>query len=314
MIVVFGSINADLMIEVATLPRPGETVLAPEYRAVPGGKGANQALAARRAGGEVALYGCVGHDPFAAIALELLGGDGVDLSGLARSDRGTGCAVVCVGPRGENQIVVASGANRDARMADVPDSALGPETTLVLQLEIDLGETAALIARARTAGGRIVLNAAPAASMPEAALAAIDVLVVNRLEATMVADGSGSSAGSSAQSSAPGAVSAARWLADRFGCLTVATLGHDGAVAFGADGGWRGDALGVAARDTTGAGDTFVGVFAAALDGGAAIPDALARASVAAGLACLGIGAQQSIPTGAMIEARLGELGPPRRL
>ena len=310
MIVVFGAINADLVIEVPTLPRPGETVLAPGYRALPGGKGANQALAAARAGAEVSMWGCVGRDGFAATALELLDRGTVDLSGVARSAKATGCAAVCVDPRGENQIVVASGANRDARMADIPDFALGPATTLVVQLEVDLGETVALIARARAAGARIVLNAAPAASMPEAALAAIDVLIVNRLEATMMADALGSPAGSSA----PGAVSAARMLADRFGCLTVATLGQAGAIAFGADGGWRIDALGVAARDTTGAGDTFVGVFAAALDIGASTPVAMARASVAAGLACLGIGAQQSIPTGAMIEARLGELGPPRRL
>ncbi len=154
MIVVFGSINADLVIEVATLPRPGETVLAPDYRALPGGKGGNQALAAKRAGGEVAMYGCVGHDAFAAIALALLDRDGVDLSGLARSDRATGCAVVCVDPRGDNQIVVASGANRDARMATIPETALGPDTTVVLQLEVDASETAALIGRARASGAR----------------------------------------------------------------------------------------------------------------------------------------------------------------
>ena len=305
MIVVFGSINADLVIEVATLPRPGETVLAPDYRAVPGGKGANQALAARRAGGEVAMYGCVGHDPFAAIALELLDRDGVDLSGLARSDRATGCAVVCVGPRGENQIVVASGANRDARMNTIPETVLGPDTTLVLQLEVDGSETAALIGRARASGARIVLNAAPAAAFPEAALAAIDVLIVNRLEASTVAELVGSPA--------PDVAASARRLADRLGCLVIATLGHEGAIAIGADAAWRVDALRIEARDTTGAGDTFAGVFAAALDLGAPVPDALARASVAAGLACLEIGAQQSIPTAAMIDARLGEIDPPRR-
>ncbi len=305
MIVVFGSINADLVIEVATLPRPGETVLAPDYRAVPGGKGANQALAARRAGSEVAMYGCVGHDPFAAIALELLDGDGVDLSGLARSDRGTGCAAVCVDPRGENQIVVASGANRDARMTTIPDTALGPDTTLVLQLEVDGSETAALIGRARASGARIVLNAAPAAPFPEAALADIDVLIVNRLEAAMLADFVGTPP--------PDVDSSARRLADRLGCFVIATLGHEGAIAVGADETWRVDALAIEARDTTGAGDTFTGVFAAALDQGAPVPDALARASVAAGLACLEIGAQQSIPTDAMIDARLGEIDSPRR-
>lgn len=305
MIVVFGSINTDLVIEVASLPRPGETVLAPDYRAVPGGKGANQALAARRAGGEVSMYGCVGNDGFAAVALELLERDGVDLSGLARSAKATGCATVCVDPQGENQIVVASGANRDARMTSVPDSALGPGTTVVLQLEVDAAETTALIARARALGARIVLNAAPAAPLPEAALAALDVLIVNRLEATMLAEFVGSPA--------PDAAAAARRLADRLGCLVIATLGREGAVAFGADETWHVDALPIAARDTTGAGDTFAGVFAAALDLGASVADALARASVASALACLEIGAQQSIPTAAMIGDRLGEIDPPRR-
>lgn len=305
MIIVFGSINADLVIEVASLPRPGETVLAPDYRALPGGKGANQALAARRAGAEVAMYGSVGRDAFAATALELLDRDGVDLSGIARSARATGCAAVCVDPGGENQIVVASGANRDARMDTIPDSALGPDTTLVLQLEVDLAEIVALIDRARAAGARIVLNAAPAAPLPDAALAAVDVLIVNRLEASMLAE--------TLEIRAPDAVSAARDLANRLGCLTVATLGHEGAVAFAPDQTWRVDALAIEARDTTGAGDTFAGVFAAALDAGAAVPDALARASVAGALACLEIGAQQSIPTAAMIEARLGGISPAGR-
>jgi len=305
MIVVFGSINTDLVIEVASLPRPGETVLAPDYRAVPGGKGANQALAARRAGGEVWMYGCVGNDEFATVALELLERDGVDLSGLARSDKATGCAAVLVAPDGENQIVVASGANRDARMTSVPDRALGPGTTLILQLEVDTAETTALIARARALGARIVLNAAPAAPLPEAALAALDVLIVNQLEATMLAEVVGCPASDAA--------TAARRLVDRLGCLVVATLGHDGSIAIGANETWHVDALPIAARDTTGAGDTFAGVFAGALDGGASVDDALARASVASALACREIGAQQSIPTAAIIDARLGEIDPPRR-
>lgn len=305
MIVVFGSINTDLVIEVPALPRPGETVLAPDYRALPGGKGANQALAARRAGADVSMHGRVGDDGFADIALRLLESDGVDLTGVMRSDRATGCAAVCVDPGGENQIVVASGANRDVRSADVRDIALGPDTTLVSQLELDLAETALIIERAHALGARVVLNAAPAAALPRAALRAVDVLVVNAVEATMLADGLGVPA--------TDPVAAARRLADDLGCLTIATLGRDGAVAFGAEASWRIEALGVEARDTTGAGDAFVGVLAAALDHGAAIPEALGRASVAAALACTGIGAQQSLPDNAMIEARLGDIAPARR-
>ena len=305
MIVVFGSINADLVIEVASLPGPGETILAPEYRAVPGGKGANQALAAKRAGGEVAMHGCVGDDPFATIALEFLERDGVDLSGLMRSNRSTGCAAVIVDPQGENQIVVASGANRDARMSTISDSALGPDTTLLLQLEVDTTETAALIARARASGARIILNTAPVIPFPEAALAAVDVLIVNQHEVIMLTEYLGIPS--------PDAILAAGRLARRLGCLTIATLGCEGAIAVHEDEIWRVDALDVEMRDTTGAGDTFAGVFAAALDFGAALPEALARASVGASLTCLKMGAQHSIPTAKMIEDRLCEIGPARR-
>ena len=305
MIVVFGSINTDLVIEVASLPGPGETILAPEYSAVPGGKGANQALAAKRAGGEVVMHGCVGDDPFGTIALEFLEHDGVDLSCLMRSNRATGCAAVFVDPQGENQIVVASGANLDARMNTIPDSALGPDTTLLLQLEVDTMETVALIERGRASGARIILNAAPVMPLPEAALAAVDVLIVNQLEATMLAD--------YLEIPTPNAISAAGRLASNLGCLTISTLGRQGAIAIGTNETWRVDALGVEPRDTTGAGDTFAGVLAAALDFGTALPEALARASVGASLACLNFGAQQSIPTASMIEDRLCEIGLARR-
>jgi len=131
MIVVFGSINIDVLVPVAHLPVPGETVLGGDYIVAPGGKGANQALAARRAGASVGMIGAVGRDPFAQTALHLLRQAGVDLSGVAEVERPTGCALITVDPAGENQIAVASGANQLAAAAQVPDGLLGPGTVLV---------------------------------------------------------------------------------------------------------------------------------------------------------------------------------------
>ncbi len=137
MIVVFGSINVDIALPVPALPRPGETVLGEGYELSPGGKGTNQALAAARAGAEVALLGHVGRDGFAETALSLL-------RGVRSADAPTGLAAIGVDSRGDNQIIVASGANRLARAQDVPDTMLGPAAVVLMQLELPIAEVAAL--------------------------------------------------------------------------------------------------------------------------------------------------------------------------
>jgi len=304
MIVVFGSINVDLVIRAAALPRPGETVLAPTWHLYPGGKGANQAVAAARAGAAVALYGCVGRDGFADTALAGLRAAGVDLAGVAVADDApTACAAICVDDRGENQIAVASGANLSARADRVPDAALGPQTTVMLQLEVPVAETVALAARARARGARVVLSAAPAAAVPAALLEAADVVLVNALEATMLAGALGLPAGDP--------MAAAAGLAARCGGAAVVTLGGRGAVAFAGGERLAVGALPLRPVDTTAAGDAFAGALAAALDRGETLAAALRRASVAGGLACLAAGAQPSLPDAAAIELRLGDLGPP---
>jgi ribokinase len=143
MIVVFGSINIDIVVPVAALPRPGETVLGPGYRLVPGGKGANQALAAARAGASVRMVGRVGRDPFAALALAELVAAGIDLAAVERDDeRPTGCALIPVDRDGQNLIVVAAGAAAAPRGAG-RDVLLGPETLLLLQMEVPADELGA---------------------------------------------------------------------------------------------------------------------------------------------------------------------------
>ena len=284
MILVFGSINVDVLVPVPLLPRPGETVLGGDYALLPGGKGANQALAACRAGASVMMAGAVGNDSFATLALAGLRVAGVDLGLVRRVERPTGVAAIMVAAGGENLIAVAPGANREAAAASVPDLALGPETILVCQMEVPAAENWALIARARTAGARVMLNLAPAAPIDPALFAAIDILIANAGEAAII-----------------GADPAA--LARRLRQALVVTRGGEGAITFLADGG-RIDttALAIEPIDTTGAGDTFVGVLAAGLDRRLPLPAALRRASAAAGLACLARGAQSAMPDAAAIE------------
>lgn len=287
MIVVFGSINADLIVPVAHLPAPGETVLGGDYTIAPGGKGANQALAARRAGSDVTMISAVGRDLFADVALSLLRRDGINLSLVATSDRPTGCATITVDGKGENQIAVASCANLDVVAAWVPDRLLGPQTVLVLQREVPAVENAHLIRRARERGARIVLSLAPAGPIAPARLEDIDVLIANEGEAATLG------------------ANAARRLREAL----VVMRGAAGAIAYLADGGEIAvPTLPITPLDTTGAGDTFAGVLAAGLDQGLGLDAALRRASAAASLACLAVGAQTAMPDRAAIAAAAARL------
>ena len=305
MIVVFGSINLDIVFPLARLPTPGATVLGDGYRLVPGGKGANQALAAARDGAVVRMVGAVGADGFAPLALAALQDAGIDLSGVEVVAAPTGCAAVCVAASGENQIAVASGANRLVAAAQVPDALLTPATVLVLQMEVPPAEIAAVMARAKARGARTIWNFAPALAegVGRDRLAAADMLVANEGEAAALAAGLGLAAG------AP--LELAPALAGALGNTVVVTLGGAGSVLADRDGRWRAGALPVTPVDTTAAGDAFVGVLAAAIDRGQGPVAAVHRASVAAGLACLTPGAQTSLPTAAEIDRNLARLPQP---
>jgi ribokinase len=292
MILVFGSINVDLIVPVPRLPAAGETVLGGDYTLLPGGKGANQALAARRAGSEVMLAGAVGRDAFADTALGLLRRDGVDTGLVEVVERATGCAAIAVSHSGENMIAVAPGANEAARSEQVPDELLDERTILVAQMEVPFGETAALIRRVRARGGRSLLNLAPALPIDRGLWPKIDILVANQHEAATIG---------------PDPVRLASGLRQGF----VVTRGAAGATAYLADARRvQVAALPVEPVDTTGAGDSFVGVLAAALDAGSPLQLALRRASAAAGLTCRARGAQTAMPGTAAIEAAMGRLPP----
>ena len=292
MILVFGSINLDLIFNLPHIPAPGETVLGPTTRIEPGGKGANQAVAAARDGASVAMVGAVGRDALAEDALVLLREAGVDLTRVTRTDSSTGCAAIAVDPHGNNAIAVGSGANLRVTADQVPESLLMPDVTLVLQMEVPATETAALIARAKGKVARIILNLAPASALPPEALRALDLLIVNETEAAWL----GSHLGCGERASG---------LHDALGVEVIRTLGAEGLDAATRDGPLRLPARDITPVDTTAAGDCFVGVLAAALDRGASLTAALNRATAAAALCCMKAGSQGSIPWKAETDAFL---------
>lgn len=290
MVISFGSVNVDLVVPVPALPQPGETVLGGDYLILPGGKGANQALAARRAGSDVALAGAVGSDRFAEIALGQLKRCQVDTSLVRTVAHPTGCAAIMVSSAGDNMIAVAPGANLLARSDQVPDGLLGSETILLVQGEVPFGQTHALIRRAARRGAQCLLNLAPMLPIDPELFPVIDLLIVNEGEAGAIGTDP-------------------RQLALRLRQGLVITCGPQGATALLADGAClQVPALPIEPVDTTGAGDSFAGVLAAGLDLGRSLEQALWRASAAAALACLEHGAQSAMPDAAAIDSAVRTL------
>ena len=298
-VAVVGSVNIDATVAVPALPAAGETVLGSDVAYRPGGKGGNQAVAARRLGADTALHAAVGDDAFGARLRDELAAEGLDPAGLTTvAGVPTGLAMILVDGGGENVIVVSPGANGLLDGAALPTSS-GPGEVLALQLEIPLATCLDAAGRARAAGATVVLNAAPLPKLVEPAfadlLSIVDVLVVNEGEAAQLAD-----------ESAPRDWAA---LAERLRALgpatVVVTLGARGAVAADADGRYPCDAFAVDVVDTTGAGDAFCGALAVALADGLPIADAVRRGCAAGALAATRMGAQAALPTRAELDAFL---------
>lgn len=302
MIVVVGSLNVDLVVPVERFPRPGETLLGGDYARHRGGKGANQAVAAARAGGSVRMIGRVGDDAFGAWLRAGLDADGVDhRSVVALPDAPTGVAFISVDADGQNVIIVSPGANGRLSAQDLAPGAFDGAGVVLLQLEVPLEATLRAAQLAHAAGARVVLNLAPAAALDAAQLRHVDVLVVNESEAALLL-------GIETAALADRPEEAARALTTRVPTAIV-TLGAAGSAwatratptaeaAWGRVAGYR-----VAAVDTTAAGDAFVGALAAALDRGTPIERALQFGNAAGALAVTVRGAQPSLPTAAAIEA-----------
>ena len=298
-VVVVGSANADLVLDIDHRPAAGETVLGSDVVTTPGGKGANQAVAAGKVGGEVAFIGCVGDDSHGALLRASLIGAGVDLTGLRTVDAPTGNAIIMVTPDGENSIVVSPAANRrvSPQMIDELEPVWAHAAVLVVQLEIPLETVTHVVALAHDGGTRVLVNAAPAAALPAAVLAVSDPLVVNESEAAFLL-------GRPRTTPVHGAVIAQDLLALGPRSVVV-TLGSDGAVLLERGG----TAVGIPARpvtavDTTGAGDAFVGALAVELAAGTDLEAAVRWATGVAAVAVGRRGAQESYPTRAELMAR----------
>jgi ribokinase len=300
MLVVFGSINVDFVFSLPHLPRKGETVWSDSGRAEPGGKGACQAVAAARDGASVVLAGAVGQDALADGALASLKRAGVNLRHVARVPASTGRAAVLVDPEGYTMVATDTGANRHASADQVPDALLGPDTTLLLQMETEPGEGAALIERARSPGAGIILNLSPSRVIDSEALRAVDLLIGNSSELAWAGEhlGTGNNPAS---------------LHALLGVAVVRMMGAQGAEAMSSDGFLHMPALPVAVRDTTGAADCFTGMLASALARRADLQRALRRAAVAAALSTMRVGAQGSMPEAADTEAALKSAPHPTR-
>jgi ribokinase len=293
MITVFGSTNLDQIGTVSRLPKPGETVAGGTFSMAAGGKGANQALAARRAGASVRHVSGVGSDAFADLALELLKADGVDLSAMKVVDGATGIAMIFVDSHGENVIAILPGAN-GAMTSDDADKALAGVSggVMLVQQEIPQAATERALDLARAQGITSILNTAPfldstAALAPKAA-----ILIANETEFALL-----TGRGLAELDHAMG-----DW-ASKHNQTVIVTLGGDGARAVTAEGRRISvAALPIKPIDTVGAGDTFCGYLAAGLDAGLDLEAAMQRAAVAASLACLKPGAQPAIPMAAEVE------------
>ena len=300
MILVAGSANLDFVVRAGHIPAPGETVMGRDLALFPGGKGANQAVAAARAGGATThMLLALGNDAHATPLEDSLHDAGVQTHIKRPPGIATGTAFICVSDDGENAITVAPGANATLQPDDLP--ALTGVTHLVLQLETPLHSVLAYAHAARAAGVQVVLNAAPAQALPAALLQAVDWLIVNEAELASIAGNTGSSADGSGASVAENLTR----LQATTDASVLVTLGSQGALAIHQGQQVSQPAFPITPIDTTGAGDTFCGAFAAQLSQGASVTQAVRFACAAAALACTQAGAQSSIPTRDAVHAFL---------
>jgi ribokinase len=283
-ITVLGSTNMDLVVYVDRHPARGETVTGQEFRTIPGGKGANQAVAAARAGAVVTMIGAVGDDPHGTALRAALTSSGVDTDSLRTTEGRTGTAHIVVDSAGSNSIVVIPGANGTVTaLACGDEGVIASSATLLLQLELPLSAVVAGAEAARRHGVRTILTPAPAQPLPGELLAAVDLLVPNRLEAqTLTGLGDPHQAAAALLKEVP---------------EVLITLGAEGTLyATRTAEPLLTPARRVEAVDTTGAGDAFVGALAVALDEGKPMPEAIAWATTAAALCVQRTGATPSMP------------------
>lgn len=302
-VLVVGSINEDLVVNAARLPRPGETVTGGVFRRFGGGKGANQAVAAATIGADVVFIGAVGDDDLGTNAIDRLGERGLDVTGVERvAGTATGVAIIVVDRDGENQIAVASGANavldRELVERALNRRPLNPDGAMLTNLEVGDGAVLAAAETAAAKGLTLVLNPAPARPIHDRLVELAPILTPNEGEARTLTG--------IAQPDA-----AADALFDQTGAAVIVTLGDAGALVVDATGARRYSAIEVEPVDSTGAGDVFNGVLAARLAAGDGLDDALRWAIAGSGLAVTERGARKSIATPDAVASRLDEVRGP---
>lgn len=296
MITVLGSANLDLIGTVSRIPHPGETVPGGAFSTAAGGKGANQALAARRAGAAVRMFAAVGSDAFAGEATAELTKGGVDMTAVRQiPDMATGVAMIFVDQQGENVIAILPGANGTMGVdeANAALAGLGQGDVLMLQQEIPQAATERALDLARTQGVMTVLNTAPFLETTASLATKASIVIANETEFALLAG-----------DAEPLETLMSAW-AKAHDQTIIVTLGPDGARAATPDAFISVPAMPVVPIDTVGAGDTFCGYLGAGLDAGLDLEAAMKRAAVAASLACLKPGAQPAIPSADEVDVRL---------
>ena len=305
MLIVFGSINMDLNLNLKRFPDAGETVLSPSYTMTPGGKGANQAMAAARAGTKTALIGKVGDDGQGLRLLNYLKRNEVMTSGVAKStEYPTGMAVIGKEQSGENRIIVASGANIEVHADQAPSDIFHDKNILLVQMEVPREQTAVVMKNAKDKGSKVIMNLAPALAIPRELLSLVDYLIVNQIEARQLAKKLDISIEDDP-------TLLAKALASQGNVTCIVTLGPDGIVAVEPNGkGYKVPSMRIEdVQDTTGAGDCFSGTFAACIHEGKDLGTALRMATVASGLSCKNEGTMESYPYLSDIEEAMEDFG-----
>ncbi len=299
-VLVVGSLNMDQIFRLARLPRPGESMLAGDVITAPGGKGANQAVAAARMGAHVRMIGRVGGDPFGGSLRQSLAAAGVDVSGLRMSaDAPTGTALIMLVEGVDNSIVVAPGANGRMTLADLDAVDWSEISVLLVQFEIPLAVTAEAMRRARQAGALVILDPAPPQPCPPDLLALAHILTPNETEAEALTG--------VAVTDQASAEKAGRRLLSGSEQRVVVKLGDEGALVCTLSGSQHWPSMPVSVVDTTAAGDAFCGALAADLASGASFDEAMQTAMTAGALTVTRLGAQPSLPTLAEVRGMMSK-------